>query len=97
MDDLNKVMNIAGQPEFAVISRWKRAMPQYTVGHRERLAKIKEQMASELPGVFLAGSSYEGLGLPDCIDQGEKAVRDVLLYLQQAPVQQTSDLYSSVR
>ncbi|WP_025950948.1 protoporphyrinogen oxidase [Geobacillus thermocatenulatus] len=97
LDDLNKVMNIAGQPEFAVISRWKRAMPQYTVGHRERLAHMKRQMGDALPGVFLAGSSYEGLGLPDCIDQGEKAVRDVLLYLQQAPVQQTSDLYSSVR
>lgn len=83
LDDLSKVMKIDGRPEFAVISRWKRAMPQYTVGHRERLAKIKQQMAAELPGVFLAGSSYEGLGLPDCIDQGEKAVGDVLDYLRQ--------------
>jgi protoporphyrinogen/coproporphyrinogen III oxidase len=82
MDDLNKIMRINGHPEFFVISRWKQAMPQYTVGHKERLAKIKEQMATELPGVFLAGSSYEGLGLPDCIDQGENAVRAVLDYLQ---------------
>jgi oxygen-dependent protoporphyrinogen oxidase len=82
MDDLNKIMRINGRPEFFVISRWKRAMPQYTVGHKERLAKIKDQMAAELPGVFLAGCSYEGLGLPDCIDQGEKAVRAVLDYLQ---------------
>ncbi|MGZ0084687.1 protoporphyrinogen oxidase [Caldibacillus thermoamylovorans] len=80
LDDLNKVMNIDGPPQFAVISRWKRAMPQYTVGHRERLADIKAQMAAALPGVLLAGSSYEGLGLPDCIDQAEKAVRDVLEY-----------------
>jgi protoporphyrinogen/coproporphyrinogen III oxidase len=82
MDDLNKIMRINGHPEFFVISRWKQAMPQYTVGHKERLAKIKERMAAELPGVFLAGSSYEGLGLPDCIDQGENAVRAVLDYLQ---------------
>ncbi|MFC4182219.1 protoporphyrinogen oxidase [Saccharococcus thermophilus] len=82
MDDLNKIMRINGRPEFFVISRWKRAMPQYTVGHKERLAKIKDKMAAELPGVFLAGCSYEGLGLPDCIDQGENAVRAVLDYLQ---------------
>ncbi|AGT30999.1 protoporphyrinogen oxidase [Geobacillus genomosp. 3] len=97
LDDLNKVMKIDGQPEFAVISRWKRAMPQYTVGHRERLAKIKQHMAAELPGVFLAGSSYEGLGLPDCIDQGEKAVRDVLDYLWQGkPDRPAEALYSGV-
>ncbi|NUK28666.1 protoporphyrinogen oxidase [Parageobacillus sp. VR-IP] len=82
MDDLNKIMRINGRPEFFVVSRWKRAMPQYTVGHKERLAKIKGQMAAELPGVFLVGSSYEGLGLPDCIDQGERAVQNVLDYLR---------------
>lgn len=82
LDDLNKIMRITGRPEFFVISRWKRAMPQYTVGHKERLANIKAHMDSELPGVFLAGSSYEGLGLPDCIAQGEEAVKKVLDYLQ---------------
>ncbi|AMX84451.1 protoporphyrinogen oxidase [Geobacillus subterraneus] len=98
LDDLNKVMKIDGQPEFAVISRWKRAMPQYTVGHRERLAAIKRHMASDLPGVFLAGSSYEGLGLPDCIDQGERAVRDVLDYLRQGePNRPAEAAYSSAR
>jgi len=94
LDDLSKVMKIDGRPEFAVISRWKRAMPQYTVGHRERLAHIKRQMGDALPGVFLAGSSYEGLGLPDCIDQGEKAVGDVLDYLRQTEQHQPAEMYS---
>jgi protoporphyrinogen/coproporphyrinogen III oxidase len=82
MDDLNKIMNINELPEFSIVSRWKQAMPQYIVGHKERLERIKEKMAEQLPGVFLAGSSYEGLGLPDCIDQGEEAVKKVLHYLQ---------------
>ncbi|WP_027409017.1 protoporphyrinogen oxidase [Anoxybacteroides tepidamans] len=82
MDDLNKIMRINGRPEFAIVSRWKEAMPQYIVGHKERLEAIKSKMAKQLPGVFLAGSSYEGLGLPDCIDQGEEAVKKVLGYLQ---------------
>jgi oxygen-dependent protoporphyrinogen oxidase len=65
------------------VTRWKQSMPQYIVGHRERMERVKEQMNEQLPGVFLAGSSYEGLGLPDCIDQGEEAVKKVLQYLNE--------------
>lgn len=81
MEDMNRTMNITTEPEFAVITRWKNAMPQYTVGHKERLAKVIRDVDQELPGVFIAGSSFEGLGIPDCIDQGEAAVEKVLNYL----------------
>ncbi|WP_042356536.1 protoporphyrinogen oxidase [Bacillus rubiinfantis] len=81
LDDLKKTMDITVNPDFTVISRWKNAMPQYTVGHKQRLATILDQMKVELPGVFLAGASYGGVGVPDCIDQGEAAVRNVLTYL----------------
>lgn len=82
LEDLNKTMDIQAQPDFAVVSRWKEAMPQYTVGHKERVAKLKDDLARELPGTFVAGSSYEGVGLPDCIDQGEAAVEKILAYLK---------------
>lgn len=81
LDDLNKTMNITENPEFSIVTRWKNSMPQYTVGHKERIERVKEGLHKELPGVFLAGSSYEGLGVPDCIDQGESAVKKVLQYL----------------
>ncbi|WP_077211119.1 protoporphyrinogen oxidase [Bacillus dakarensis] len=81
LEDMNKTMNITMEPEYAVISRWKDAMPQYTVGHKQRISYCLEQTEKELPGVFLAGSSFEGLGVPDCIDQGEAAVTKVLNYL----------------
>ncbi|MEH7122024.1 protoporphyrinogen oxidase [Bacillus sp. JJ1503] len=81
LNELNKTMNITMDPDFAVISRWIDSMPQYTVGHKERIEKVKTHLASELPGVFLAGSSFEGLGMPDCIDQGEAAVEKVLSFL----------------
>ncbi len=83
LDDLNKTMNITDQPEFSIVTRWKDAMPQYTVGHKDRIESVKKNVAEQLPGVFLAGSSYEGLGLPDCIDQGEEAVNKVLEYLKE--------------
>lgn len=79
--DLKKTMKITQEPEFSVITRWKNAMPQYTVGHKERIAEVRTAMDRKLPGVYLAGSSYEGVGVPDCIGQGEKAVEDVLAYL----------------
>jgi protoporphyrinogen/coproporphyrinogen III oxidase len=82
LEDLNKTMNITMDPDFVVVSRWKESMPQYTVGHKQRIQTINEHVAKELPGVFLAGASFEGLGIPDCIDQGEAAVKKVLQYLQ---------------
>jgi oxygen-dependent protoporphyrinogen oxidase len=84
LDDLKKTMDITMNPEFAIVSRWIDSMPQYTVGHIQRLATIAEQMKEELPGVFLAGSSYRGVGIPDCIDQGVEAVQAVLDYAKEA-------------
>lgn len=81
LDDLSKIMNINMEPELAVISRWKHAMPQYMVGHKERIERATNGLLTELPGVFMAGSSFNGLGVPDCIDQGEEAVEKVLNYL----------------
>lgn len=82
LKDLKKTMKIKAKPELSVITRWKHARPQYTVGHKERIASVRAQASKLIPGVFLAGSSYDGVGLPDCIEQGEKAVSDVLAFLQ---------------
>lgn len=78
LNDLNKTIKIKNDPLFSVVTRFKNIMPQYTVGHVERLNEIKQKLTSELHGVFIAGSSYEGVGIPDCIDQGIEAVDAVL-------------------
>lgn len=75
-------MDITMNPDFSIVTRWKNSIPQYIVGHKQRLALIQEQIQKELPGVFLAGASYGGVGIPDCIDQGEAAVQRVLEYLK---------------
>ena len=82
LNDLNKTMNICAEPDFAIVSRWKEAMPQYMVGHKQRVEALSSGLQTELPGVFVAGSSYQGIGIPDCIDQGEAAVEKVLAFLQ---------------
>lgn len=81
MRDLNKTMRIKKEPEFSVITRWRNARPQYTVGHLDRMDAVHAGLFEHLPGVFVAGSSYAGVGIPDCIEQGEQAVEDVLQFL----------------
>jgi oxygen-dependent protoporphyrinogen oxidase len=81
LEDIKDTLGISTKPDFTIVSRWKNAMPQYTVGHSERLEELGRHIKSELPGIFIAGSSYFGTGIPDCIDQGEEAVKQVLDYL----------------
>lgn len=81
LDDLNRITPIKSYPEFSVVTRLKHSMPQYNVGHLEKIQEIIEKMKVKYPGIFLAGASIEGLGIPDCIDQGKQAVTDILQFL----------------
>lgn len=81
--ELEKTMGIQDEPEFAMVTRWENMMPQYTIGHVERLEKARRLLRETLPGVYLAGSSFEGVGVPDCIGQGEAAASQTLTFLRQ--------------
>lgn len=81
LDDLHKIMKIEGKPLFSVVTRWRDAMPQYSVGHKKLVEKLETGLTSHLPGVFAAGSSYRGIGIPDCIDQGKEAAEKMLAFL----------------
>ncbi|MFC7321161.1 protoporphyrinogen oxidase [Halobacillus campisalis] len=82
LHDLSQIMDINTQPDFSVVTRWHDSMPQYAVGHKDRLQEVTDHLERELPGIYLAGGSYRGIGLPDCIDQGEVAVEQVLKQLK---------------
>jgi protoporphyrinogen/coproporphyrinogen III oxidase len=70
--DLRDLLGIGRGPIFAEVSKWENSMPQYHVGHLERVARIRERLAS-FPGLALAGNAYTGPGIPDCIRSGELA------------------------
>ena len=61
---LGQILGVRGEPRFAIVSRHNRAMPQYHVGHLDRVRHI-EQRANEHPRLALAGNAYEGVGIPD--------------------------------
>jgi len=64
------------EPECVQVSRWRRAMPQYTVGHKERMKQVAARVA-ELPGLRLVGNAYDGIGVSDCIRLGRQAAREL--------------------
>ena len=76
LSELKAILGVSGTPEFTRLVRYNRAMPQFSVGHLERLATIRE-LASQFPKIGLAGNGYEGVGIPDCITSGEVAANSV--------------------
>lgn len=78
LEDLQKAVDLKEGPLFTVVTRWKQGMPQYTVGHEERVQQMKRELYEEFPNVMLVGSSYEGISVPDCIEQGREAAARML-------------------
>lgn len=68
-------------PQHVRISRWPESFPQYRPHHFARLAEIEHSLSASAPGVFLAGASYRGIGIPACVEQGRNASRMVLSHL----------------
>jgi oxygen-dependent protoporphyrinogen oxidase len=81
--DLRQLLGISGEPTYLSVSRHPQSMPQYHVGHLQRVARI-EALASRLPGLVLAGNAYHGVGIPDCIHSGDTAAQALLAYLSSA-------------
>ena len=75
--DLRGLLGITEQPLFAEVSKWERSMPQYEVGHLDRVAAIESEL-DQLPNLQLAGNAYRGAGIPDCIRSGETAAEKII-------------------
>jgi oxygen-dependent protoporphyrinogen oxidase len=73
-----RILGIDDEPERTWIHRWRYGMPQYVLGHPERLERIDASVERH-PGLALAGAAYRGVGIPDCIHSGEEAARSVAL------------------
>ncbi len=72
LGELRKLLKIEGDPSFTHVAHWPRTMPQYHVGHLDRIARIEARL-TKYDGLELAGNAYHGVGIPDCIHGGEQA------------------------
>jgi oxygen-dependent protoporphyrinogen oxidase len=78
--ELDRLMGITAPPCFHTIIRWDRAIPQYQLGHLERIGRIEER-AGRWPGLFPAGNAYHGVAINDCTQQSAVLARKVQQYL----------------
>jgi oxygen-dependent protoporphyrinogen oxidase len=79
LSEMRDILGIpqSAEPLFVKVFRWHLAMPQYTMGHLGRVEEI-ERRSGEIKGLALAGGSYRGVGVPNCIESGERAADKVL-------------------
>jgi oxygen-dependent protoporphyrinogen oxidase len=68
---------VRAEPTLTRVQRWPLGMPQYVLGHPERVERI-EALVAVHPGLALAGAAYRGVGIPDCIASGEAAAESVV-------------------
>jgi len=73
--ELRKLMGISAEPTRAEIYHWRKSNAQYDVGHMERVDHIDRLAAEALPNVHFTGSAFRGVGIPDCIRQGEETAK----------------------
>jgi len=83
-EELTELIGAQGAPLWSEVVRWRRAMPQYHLGHGDRVARI-EQAVERWPGLALAGNAYHGVGIPHCIHSGELAAERVAAALAISP------------
>lgn len=76
--DLNKMMTFKGDPEFTIVNRLTKSMPQYHIGHMSQIRKIQQHVKQTYPALRITGAPFEAVGLPDCIQQGKNTVEELL-------------------
>jgi oxygen-dependent protoporphyrinogen oxidase len=80
-EELQQTLGISAMPELTLVNRWPLGMPQYTLGHPDRIAAIDRNVQSIL-ALALAGNAFGGVGIPDCIASGETAAESVVRSLE---------------
>ncbi|MDZ4848667.1 MAG: protoporphyrinogen oxidase [Pirellulaceae bacterium] len=78
--DAQQLIGLRTRPSWCRVIRWPAAMPQYHVGHLDRLARIDTELEA-FPNLALAGNAYRGVGIPQCVRSGSQAAERIVAYL----------------
>ncbi|GLB59891.1 protoporphyrinogen oxidase [Cytobacillus sp. NCCP-133] len=76
--DIEKSLGITAEPAASVVTNWTEQMPNYLISHPETVASLEKKISEDYPGVWLAGCSYYGVGIPDCIVNGSMTARKIV-------------------
>ena len=80
-EELKDIMGVEGDPILTKIYRWEKSMPQYLVGHLEKVARMEERTNLQ-PGLFLTGCAYKGIGISDSVHDAEIIADKTVEYLR---------------
>lgn len=83
-EELRAIIGLTATPLFHTIHRWPGAMAQYTVGHSKRIDEVRARVG-RLPGLYVIGNAFDGIGIPDCIRLGKQAAEQLGLSRAKAP------------
>ncbi|WP_110926577.1 protoporphyrinogen oxidase [Bacillus massiliglaciei] len=76
--DIEKSLGIQAEPVVSEVTKWHENMPNYHIAHHQLVKALEEKLGASYPGVLLAGASYYGVGIPDCIANGEKTAKQIM-------------------
>jgi oxygen-dependent protoporphyrinogen oxidase len=79
--ELAESIGLTARPVANRVTRWGGGLPQYNVGHLDRVARIRAAVAAR-PGLAVAGAAYDGVGIPACIATGRQAAGQVIDHLR---------------
>jgi protoporphyrinogen/coproporphyrinogen III oxidase len=79
--DLGRVVGATGSPLVLAVDRHATAIPQYTIGHHDRLQRVRAGLTAA-PGLFVAGNFFAGIGVGECVRQATNTAKDVADFLQ---------------
>jgi len=79
--ELAAATGVRGAPVVHRVTRWGGALPQYTVGHLDRVARIRAAVAAQ-PGLAVCGAAYDGVGIPACVATARAAASQVMEFLR---------------
>ena len=88
-ETLRPILGIRGSPERSWVLRWQDGMPQYKVDHADWLQVLDSELTA-FPDLFLCGSSYRGIGVPDCVRQGRDTAQSVYAFAMNGPELKTA-------
>ena len=75
-DELVDAMGLTAGPVHTHIQRWPQGLPQYLVGHQDRLDAVDAALR-HLPGLYLTGAAYRGVGVASCVADAERTAHDI--------------------
>ncbi|MCT2537885.1 protoporphyrinogen oxidase [Aquibacillus koreensis] len=77
-DDINKAMGITVEPTSSEVTSWINNMPRYQMTHPQAVESLENALERRYPGVWVSGSSYYGVGIPDCVENGKQTAAKVI-------------------